>query len=77
MVQIFYSIFNNNDELMFANNTQYKNKQDAIDNLEELHRTIIKQPNIEILQYTKDTLKFIDKPKRKFEANEIHMMKII
>lgn len=76
MVKIFYSIFNN-DELLFANNTQFNTKKEAIDSLKNLHRNIIKKPNIKIVEYTNEKLKFIDLPMTELENEEIHTFQIL
>jgi len=77
MVQVFYSIFNDNDELLFANNTQYATRQDAINSLKELHNNIVKQHNITITEYTDDTLNFTDNPTTELEGKEFHSFKIL
>ena len=77
MARLFYSIFNNHDELLFANTTPYGTVTDAQKAIEELHNKIVHKHNIEITQYTKDSLKFIDKPMTEFEENEIHIFQIM
>jgi len=77
MVQVFYSIFNDNDELLFANNTQYNAIQEAIDALKQLHTKLLKQHNITITEYTEDTLKFTDEPMTELEGKEFHTFTIL
>lgn len=76
MVKIFYSIFNN-EELLFANSTQFDTKKEAIDSLKNLHRNIIKKPNVKIVEYTNEKLKFIDSPMTELESEEVHTFQIL
>lgn len=77
MIQIFYSIFNDNDELLFANNTPYDTKQDAINSLKDLHKRILKKHNIKVTEYTEEKLQFIDLPETELEGKEIHTFQIL
>lgn len=77
MIQIFYSIFNDNNELLFANNTQYKTIEDATKDLKQLHTKLLKQHNITITEYTEDSLKFTDNPITELERKEFHNFKIL
>ena len=77
MIQIFYSIFDNNDNLLFANNTQYNTRKEAIKALQQLHNKIKAQKNIKITEYTSDTLSFTDIPTNEYETEEYHKFQII
>lgn len=77
MVQIFYSIFNDNDELLFADNTQFNTKEDAIAEIDDIYKQVLKQPNIQVVEHTNETLKFIDKPITELEGEEIHALQIL
>lgn len=77
MIQIFYSIFNDSNELLFANNTQYETIENAIKDLKQLHTKLLKQRNITITEYTEDTLKFTDNPITELERKEFHNFKIL
>ena len=77
MIQIFYSIFNDNDELIFANNTQYNTNEDAVNSLLSLYKKLLHNKDIEILEYTKEKLKFIDLPKTELEGKEFHTFTIM
>lgn len=72
MIQILYTIFNDNDELIFANNTQYNTNEDAVNSLLSLYKKLLHNKDIKILEYTKEKLKFIDLPKTELEGEEIH-----
>lgn len=77
MVQILYTIFNDNDELIFANNTQYNTNEDAVNSLLSLYKKLLHNKDIEILEYTKEKLKFIDLPKTELEGKEFHTFTIM
>lgn len=77
MIQIFYSIFNDSNELLFANNTQYETIEDATKDLKQLHTKLLKQHNITITEYTEDSLKFTDNPITELEEKEFHNFKIL
>lgn len=77
MVQIFYSIFNDSDELLFANNTQYNTKEEATTALNDLYSNVVKQHNIKVVEHTDTTLKFIDLPQTELEGKEIHIFQIL
>ena len=77
MTQIFYSIYNDNDELLFANNTQYKTIADARADLSNVYKKLIKQKNIKILERTNDTIVFADLPQTELEGEEIHTFLIM
>jgi len=77
MVQIFYTIFNDNDELLFANNTQYNTKEEAVNSLLSLYKKLLPNKNIEILEHTKEILKFIDLPRTELEGKEFHTFTIM
>lgn len=76
MVQIFYSIFNN-DILLFANNAQYNKKKEAEQDLKKIYNQVSKRKNIKIIEYTNNILKFVDIPKSKEENEETHIFKIM
>ena len=72
MVQIFYSIFNN-DTLLFANNAQYNKKEEAEQDIKKIYNRVSKQKNKKIIEYTNNVLKFIDIPKSAEENEETHI----
>lgn len=77
MIQVFYSIFNDNDELLFANNTQFNTKEEAIEGIDKVYKQVLTQPNIQIVEHTNEMLKFIDKPVTELEGEEIHTFQIL
>lgn len=77
MTQIFYSVYNDNDELIFASNTQYKTIADARADLSNVYKKLIKQKNIKILERTDDTIVFADLPQTELEGEEVHTFLIM
>lgn len=77
MTQIFYSVYNDNDELLFANNTLYKTIEDARADLSNVYKKLIKQKNIKILEHTNDTIVFTDLPQTELEGEETHTFLIM
>lgn len=77
MIQIFYLIFNDNDELLFAQNIQHNAKEEAEKYITDLYNEVIKEHNIKIIEHTSNILKFIDIPKTELEGEETHIFQII
>jgi hypothetical protein len=75
MVEVFYSIFSKG-KLIFANNTLYRTKENALKELNNLREELSTQPNIKILYSDNNTLKFIDIPNNPNETEEFHTFTI-